>query len=75
MGEVIVNLFDDYKVACKGTYSKAEEDVNLKASFEIDEIYNINKDVYPIFEYCWLKGNSALQELEQLCIEEYEKQL
>ena len=52
-----------------GTYSKAEPDVGLQASFEIEKIHT-RDDLYLIFD--WLQSGNNFRDLEEKIIEQIE---
>ena len=68
---VIIKPFEDRRLYITGKYNSAEPENNVKSSFEIESVENLEKDIFELL----LQATKAdfIEELENLCIKEIEE--
>lgn len=73
MEGIKVDLGDNISLWITGKYIKGEPENNIPDNFEIDSIESLTKDIYYLLEY--FNNSDIINELSELALEEYEKQM
>lgn len=67
----IINLGKDINIEVIGVYHRAEPEVGYPATFDIDSIESLEKDLYYLLD--WVSSNkNYLEIIESKCIEDIE---
>ncbi len=75
MKEVIIKIDSENSLLITGNYSKAEPDTGMSASFEIEMVENLQKDIYNVLEWAnSLEKGIALEVLEYLCLDKIKEE-
>jgi len=68
---VIIKPFENCRLYITGFYNSAEPENNVKSSFEIESVENLEKDIFELLLQATKKD--FIEELENLCIKEIEE--
>lgn len=74
MIEIIILITKGLELRVNGRYTEAEPNVGLHASFEIQDIYPCEAQVFNLIEWCDSQKGNALGKILELCEEKLKNQ-